>query len=255
MADSPLLSTSTEDYLEAIFRLIVEKGVARVRDIAAALSVHKSTVSSALKALSEKGLVNYSPYEITTLTPRGQEIAQNVSGRHEVIRRFLAEVLAVTGEAAETNACRMEHILDAEVLNRLSQLVDFANESHEKGSSWVQDFQHYSKQRSKRRNHRMDSDRPIEVPGKKSHQRTPERGNEETMLTLDQLKPGQKAHITRVGSTGPVRRRIADMGVVRGTVIEVVRIAPLGDPIEVKVKGYSLSLRKGEAATIAVELS
>jgi len=254
MPDSPLLSTSTEDYLEAILRLIVEKGVARVRDIAAALSVHKSTVSSALKALSEKGLVNYSPYEITTLTPRGQEIAQNVSGRHEVIRRFLIEVLAVSDDAAEINACRMEHILDAEVLDRFSLLVDFAKESRRESSSWVQDFERYSRQRGKRRNHGMEADRPAEVRGKKSRQRTLEEGSEGTMVTLDQLKPGQKARIARVGSTGPVRRRIADMGVVRGTAIEVVRIAPLGDPIEVKVKGYNLSLRKGEAAAITVEL-
>jgi ferrous iron transport protein A len=73
--------------------------------------------------------------------------------------------------------------------------------------------------------------------------------------TLDQLKPGQTAHVVHVGSSGPTRRRIADMGVIRGTAVEVVRIAPLGDPIEVQVKGYRLSLRKGEAAQIAVELS
>lgn len=74
------------------------------------------------------------------------------------------------------------------------------------------------------------------------------------MSTLDRLKPGQKANIVRVGSVGPVRRRITEMGVVRGTVVEVVRIAPLGDPIEVKIKGYNLSLRKNEAAAITVEL-
>ena len=74
------------------------------------------------------------------------------------------------------------------------------------------------------------------------------------MSTLDKLKPGQKARVVRVGSNGPIKRRIADMGVIRGTAVEVVRIAPLGDPIEVQVKGYRLSLRKGEAAQIAVEL-
>lgn len=74
------------------------------------------------------------------------------------------------------------------------------------------------------------------------------------MTTLDQLKPGQEGTIVRVGSTGPIRRRIVDMGVVRGTPVKVIKIAPLGDPIEVKVKGYSLSLRKEEAAAISVEL-
>jgi len=56
-----------------------------------------------------------------------------------------------------------------------------------------------------------------------------------------------------MGSVGAIKRRIIDMGAVSGTLVEVIRIAPLGDPIEVKVKGYNLSLRKEEAAAIAVE--
>ena len=152
MTDSPPLSTSTEDCLEVILRLIAEKGAARVRDIATALGIHKSTVSSTLKCLAEKGFVNYSPYEITTLTPRGQEIARNVSGRHEVLRRFLAEVLAVGDDVAQRNACRMEHILDAEVLDRLVWLVDFAGETCGSGASWAQQFQQYSRRRSDNKN-------------------------------------------------------------------------------------------------------
>jgi ferrous iron transport protein A len=73
------------------------------------------------------------------------------------------------------------------------------------------------------------------------------------MSTLDLLKPGKKATILKVGSVGPIRRRMADMGMIRGTPVEVVKVAPLGDPIEVKVKGYNLSLRKDEAAAIIIE--
>ena len=73
------------------------------------------------------------------------------------------------------------------------------------------------------------------------------------MLTLDQLHAGQKARIVRVGRGGAIGRRIVDMGVVRGTPIEIMKVAPLGDPIELKVKGYNLSLRKEEAAAITVE--
>ena len=72
-------------------------------------------------------------------------------------------------------------------------------------------------------------------------------------MTLDQLKPGQSGRIVRVGSVGSIRRRIVDMGVTRGTPIEVIKVAPLGDPIEIKVRGYNLSLRKGEAAGITVD--
>ena len=73
------------------------------------------------------------------------------------------------------------------------------------------------------------------------------------MITLDQLHPGQAGRIVRVGAVGLIKRRIVDMGVVRGTAIRVIKIAPLGDPIEVKIKGYNLSLRKEEAREITVE--
>ena len=74
-----------------------------------------------------------------------------------------------------------------------------------------------------------------------------------SVKTLNQLEPGERATIVRVGGEGPVRRRILDMGVVSGADIEVVRVAPLGDPVEFRIKGYNLSLRKSEAQNIQVE--
>ena len=71
--------------------------------------------------------------------------------------------------------------------------------------------------------------------------------------SLKELKPGEKGRITKVSGAGTVRRRIMDMGVVAGAEVELERMAPLGDPVEVKVKGYHLSLRKEEAANIFVE--
>lgn len=73
--------------------------------------------------------------------------------------------------------------------------------------------------------------------------------------SLAELKPGEKGTITTVRGGGAVRRRILDMGVIPGTEVEVERAAPLGDPIEIKIKGYHLSLRRGEAADIYVEVS
>ena len=74
-----------------------------------------------------------------------------------------------------------------------------------------------------------------------------------SVKTLNQLKPGERATIIKVKGEGPVRRRILDMGVVRGADIEVVRVAPLGDPVEFRIKGYNLSLRKSEAQNVQVE--
>lgn len=71
--------------------------------------------------------------------------------------------------------------------------------------------------------------------------------------TLDQLQPGQKVHIKRVGGCGLLRRRLMDMGMVAGAEVEMVKTAPLGDPVEYRLCGYHLSLRKNEARCIEVE--
>lgn len=73
-------------------------------------------------------------------------------------------------------------------------------------------------------------------------------------MNLTDLKIGQKSRITKIGSLGPVRRRLMDMGVLVGEQIKIDKIAPLGDPIEVTIKNYKLSLRKSEAANIDVEV-
>jgi ferrous iron transport protein A len=71
---------------------------------------------------------------------------------------------------------------------------------------------------------------------------------------LAKLAPGHRGRITAVGAVGPMRRRLMDMGVLPGVEVEVQKVAPLGDPIEVRIRSYSLSLRKSEAEGIAVEV-
>jgi ferrous iron transport protein A len=72
--------------------------------------------------------------------------------------------------------------------------------------------------------------------------------------TLDQLTPGQSATVKKVGGEGPVRRRLMDMGIVRGIEITMIKASPLGDPIEYELRDYHLSLRKMEARSIEVEM-
>lgn len=73
-----------------------------------------------------------------------------------------------------------------------------------------------------------------------------------TGRTLNQTKVGRPVRVMRVNGTGPLRQRILDMGLTRGAEVEVKRMAPLGDPLEIRVRGYMLSLRKAEAACIEV---
>ena len=75
------------------------------------------------------------------------------------------------------------------------------------------------------------------------------------MTNLARVAIGERARITAVGAIGPMKRRLMDMGLVPGEIVKVLKVAPLGDPIEVTVKSYSLSLRKKEAEGIAVEVT
>jgi len=75
-------------------------------------------------------------------------------------------------------------------------------------------------------------------------------------MNLSNLKPGEQGRILKLDSSiGPIRRRLMDMGLIPGELIKVEKVAPMGDPIEVTIKGYKLSLRKGEARGIELEVA
>ena len=72
-------------------------------------------------------------------------------------------------------------------------------------------------------------------------------------MTLKNVKVGQTVQVARLNGEGALRRRIMDMGITKGTSVYIRKVAPLGDPVEVTVRGYELSIRKDDAACIEVE--
>lgn len=76
---------------------------------------------------------------------------------------------------------------------------------------------------------------------------------EQIMKTLKEVACGQTVKVTKLTGEGPVKRRIMDMGITKGVDVYVRKVAPLGDPVEVTVRGYELSLRKADAQMIEVE--
>jgi len=119
------LTSSMEDYLEAVLGLQCEGGAARVRDIAGRLDVSMSAVTAAMRTLADRGLVHYDPYRQVTLTEPGRRAAEEITDRHQVLRRFLTKVLGLSPAVAEANACRMEHVVDNAVLDRLAAFGRF----------------------------------------------------------------------------------------------------------------------------------
>ncbi len=72
-------------------------------------------------------------------------------------------------------------------------------------------------------------------------------------MTLDQLKPGRSAVVRTVGGAGELRLRLLDMGIIPGTLVAVQKVAPMGDPIQLRLRGYELTLRLEDAARITIE--
>ena len=125
MVMSTTLSPSLEDYLEVIFHLVRESKVARAKDIAERMAVAKSSVTGALRHLADKGMIHYDPYSFVTLTARGEARAKRIVDRHRALSRFLRETLGLSSKAADDNACRMEHAVDDQALEKLSHFVRF----------------------------------------------------------------------------------------------------------------------------------
>ena len=73
------------------------------------------------------------------------------------------------------------------------------------------------------------------------------------MKTLKDLSIGQTGCITKIGTTGALKQRFMDMGITKGTEVKVMKIAPLGDPIEIEIRGYNLGVRKADAEKIEIK--
>ncbi len=237
-----MVSESLEDYLETIYQLVNEKRVARVKDIASAREVKMASVSMAMHRLAMLGLIDYQAREFIELTPAGEEIARRIRGRHELIRRFLTDLLGVGCEAAERDACQIEHHLSDETLDHFIRMVEFVSTCPE--AQAVQEL--FARCR-------LDNPDFAQCGEHCSTRLEPGRVRPPLDTTsLADLKPGEKARITRITASGALRQRLIDMGLLPQTELALERVAPGGDPLWIKVRGFDLSLRRQEARSILV---
>lgn len=120
--DHTKLSQSLEDYLEMVHMLRLANGIARVKDIAAALTVKMPSVAKAMIELKKLGLVTQEPYSGVELTEEGQRVAAMILNRHILLKGFLIK-LGVSEAIADKDACCMEHILSAETLGKIEDFM------------------------------------------------------------------------------------------------------------------------------------
>ncbi len=223
------LTSSLEDYLEAIYNLKIMFPEVRMKDIADRVSVRMPAATKAIRTLTAKGLVLHDPSEKVDLTETGLVLAREITHRHQAIKSFLSKTLGLSEIDADEEACEMEHTFKPNTLKRAMAFVDFAVS---RDPNIIADFAEKMKE---------DAD---------------EDALEKSVTTtqMNKLKPGQSGRIAFVSGEKAIRKRLLEMGLVPNTLFEVIRVAPLGDPFEIKVRGYFLSLRKEEAKSIEVEI-
>jgi DtxR family Mn-dependent transcriptional regulator len=140
------LSSNMEDYLEAIIALQKKNGVAMVRDIGRHLGVKNSSVTSALNTLSKSGFAVHERYGYVELTREGEHIAQLVQKRHDILTKFLIDILSVDPKTAGEDACKMEHALSPQTSQRLTKFIEFLETCPDGDKpEWLKNFQYYLK--------------------------------------------------------------------------------------------------------------
>ena len=137
------LSSQMEDYLEVIYHLCRDEGVARVKAIADRLEVTTPSVVGAIRKLKDRNLVIQEPYGYVRLTMEGEEIGGTITHRHEVLSDFLKDILGLDHETASRDACKIEHAVSAETVTRLRAVAQFIRQEPRINVDWGKEFKRF----------------------------------------------------------------------------------------------------------------
>ncbi|MBR2345532.1 MAG: metal-dependent transcriptional regulator [Lentisphaeria bacterium] len=214
------ISSSQEDYLEAIAEILEHQEHAHTKDIATKLNVTMPSVTNALQTLSARGLIIYRSHTPVRLTAAGAEKAAIIRRRHHTLKHFFSQLLKVDDKEADEAACRIEHVFKEPLVSRMVRLIE-AVESHEDCAG----LRAYLERTMPTINLDPDSE----------------------LISLDRLPKHKRAVLTYVADTLRGVKKFADMGLVPGAEVEYEGTAPFGELIRIKLMDTSLSLRAADA--------
>ena len=233
------MSTSTEEYLEALYTLTQDGKRASTTAISKRLGVTPASVTEMLRKLADSGYVNYSPYQGVTLTLKGFATAEKMTRKHRLLERFLHDMLKIGNDRVHDEACEMEHVLSDETARALCQAMrspdkcsddektippcDFGFSSCEECRKWGGDS--------------------LEKVGKRKT----------SVISMSALKENQEGKIAFIRGNNKVLRRLLELGLTPGTKISISRIAPLKGPVEIAVRGSRLALGDEIVSNVFVE--
>ncbi len=228
-------SHSVEEYLEAIFNCNELGERAKTTDLARSLKVSPPSVTQMVQKLADDGFVEYKPYRGAILTGKGVAYAQKVVRKHRLIETFLHDQLGISNEKVHEEACKMEHSFSDEVAAALCNSLDQPTIC-------------------------PDDNKPIPpctIDVKDCDECSQIRGNEAGRLLtqLSYLKINEKGIVAFIRAGNQACQRLLDLGLTKGTEVEVVSAAPFKGPVEVRVRDTNIALGRGLAGHVFVEIS
>ena len=234
------LSGSLEDYLETVFLLLQKQKIARVKDIAKARDVKAGSVSQALKRLSELGLVDYVQREYVCLTEHGEKQARRVFAKHQLLKKFFEGILQMSADAAEREACAIEHSLSAEGMERLVRFFEFLATCPDTPTDFIESFKSCPLVNADfpSRNHLLPCAACRPMPSE--HR------------SVVELKPGDIGDVVRIVAPDTMRQRLLGLGLLPNTSVQVQRVDSSTGAVWIKVAGNEVCLQTGEADSVRV---
>lgn len=221
MSSKKEVSSTIEEYLEAIYRLEEKKGSAKTGELAKELNVTLGTITNTIESMEKQNLITHKPYKGVKLTKKGRKIALDVVRRHRLSERLLTDILRVEWSKAHDAACKLEHaIADKDIIKPLEKALG----------------------------------KPKTCPHGNPIPSESGRVIEEKSELLANLGLGKKGTIVKITDEKPdLLQYLATLGLVPGANVQIEEKAPFNGPIMVKVMGASYALGRNVASVIWVK--
>ncbi|MGZ7095862.1 MAG: metal-dependent transcriptional regulator [Methanobacterium sp.] len=232
------MSENVEEYLEILYKLSPNGERVSTSQISEELKIAPASVTQMLKKLSENGYVEYSPYKGAVLTKDGLKIAKKITRKHRLLERFLCDILKIKKDKIHDQACEMEHSLSDDAERALCQLLEHPDRCPGEREIPECDLRFTSCDECLKR-----KEDDIEEVGKRN----------QNLISLIDLKEQNKAKVSFIRGDYNIIRRLLDMGITIGAIISVIKVAPMGGPLELAVRGSKLAIGHDIASNVFVE--
>lgn len=232
-------SKSIEDYLKALYILSRNGTLISTSEIAEYFKIAPASVTEMLKKLARKGYVKYSPYHGASLTSKGLQTAEKMARKHRLLERFLHDVLRIKKDKVHLEADEMEHALSDDAEESLCRFLNHPDKCPDDDKIIPACNLPFSSCEECVEVHRKG----LEEVGKR----------DQNLVSICSLKEGDQGKVSFIRGEHKVLQRLLDMGLIPGTNVNIVRVAPLKGPIEVGVRGSKVALGQDIASNVFIE--